>query len=191
MNFKQYLAEQTNFDYDEFEDSVDNDEWLDDENDDLFSVFTDEEEEDELVFEESDDFKPHMMYDPKTGKGYKAKKPEDHITMKKMGYVHEKPESYEGECDECGEESDSCECVMTERLIKKKVIRNGKRQIKWKSDRPGYKVVRDGNRVKEVKMSPTEIRMRKKQQKIAARKRKRTSSQSSRKRKRSMARRTF
>jgi len=39
-----------------------------------------------------DDFKPHMMYDPETGKGYKAEKPEDHERMKKMGYTHDKPE---------------------------------------------------------------------------------------------------
>ncbi len=38
------------------------------------------------------DFKPHMMYDPKTGKAYKAEKPEDHERMQKLGYVHEKPE---------------------------------------------------------------------------------------------------
>jgi hypothetical protein len=43
-----------------------------------------------------DDFEPHMMYDPKTGKGYKAEKPEDHERMKKMGYTHEKPEIKEG-----------------------------------------------------------------------------------------------
>ena len=40
---------------------------------------------------EADDFKPHMMYDPKTGKGYEAKTMEDHLRMKKMGYDHEKP----------------------------------------------------------------------------------------------------
>ena len=38
------------------------------------------------------DFKPHMMYDPKTGKGYKAKTYADHVKMDKMGYTHEKPE---------------------------------------------------------------------------------------------------
>lgn len=38
-----------------------------------------------------DDFKPHMMYDPETGKGYKAEKPEDHERMSKLGYTHEKP----------------------------------------------------------------------------------------------------
>ena len=38
------------------------------------------------------DFKPHMMYDPKTGKGYKADTYADHVKMDKMGYTHEKPE---------------------------------------------------------------------------------------------------
>lgn len=38
-------------------------------------------------------FIPHMMYDPKTGKGYKADKPEDHKRMKKMGYTHDKPKT--------------------------------------------------------------------------------------------------
>jgi hypothetical protein len=42
--------------------------------------------------DESKDFEPHMMYDPKTGKEYKAEKPEDHERMKKLGYTHEKPE---------------------------------------------------------------------------------------------------
>jgi hypothetical protein len=41
-------------------------------------------------------FTPHMMYDPKTGKGYKAEKEEDHLRMKKMGYSHEKPNMSEG-----------------------------------------------------------------------------------------------
>ena len=36
-------------------------------------------------------FEPHMMYDPKTGKGYKAEKTADHERMKKLGYTHDKP----------------------------------------------------------------------------------------------------
>ena len=40
-----------------------------------------------------DEFKPHMMYDPKTGKGHKAEKPEDHERMKKLGYTHDKPKN--------------------------------------------------------------------------------------------------
>ena len=35
---------------------------------------------------------PHMMYDPKTGKGYKAETPADHEKYAKMGYTHDKPE---------------------------------------------------------------------------------------------------
>ena len=36
-------------------------------------------------------FKPHMMYDPKTGKGYKANVKADHDRMDKKGYTHRKP----------------------------------------------------------------------------------------------------
>ena len=38
------------------------------------------------------DFEPHMMYDPETGKGYKADTYADHVRMDKMGYVHDKSE---------------------------------------------------------------------------------------------------
>ena len=34
---------------------------------------------------------PHMMYDPKTGKGYEAKNKAEHDKYNAMGYVHEKP----------------------------------------------------------------------------------------------------
>ena len=36
-------------------------------------------------------FKPHTMYDPKTGKAYRANKVEDHNRMSKKGYTHTKP----------------------------------------------------------------------------------------------------
>lgn len=39
-----------------------------------------------------DKFVPHMMYDPKTGKGYKAEVEADHLRMQKLGYTHDKPE---------------------------------------------------------------------------------------------------
>jgi len=45
-----------------------------------------------LVESVEESFKPHMMYDPETGKAYKADKEEDHLRMKKMGYTHEKPD---------------------------------------------------------------------------------------------------
>ena len=44
-----------------------------------------------LECKDEDDFKPHMMYDPKTGKGYMAKVYKDHVRMDKMGYTHDKP----------------------------------------------------------------------------------------------------
>ncbi len=44
---------------------------------------------------EDEEFKPHMMYDPKTGKAYKAEKPEDHERMSKLGYTHKKPKKIE------------------------------------------------------------------------------------------------
>ena len=37
------------------------------------------------------DFKPHMMYDPKTGKGVKAGTYKKHLELKKKGYIHTKP----------------------------------------------------------------------------------------------------
>ena len=50
--------------------------------------------------EEKDDFKPHMMYDPKTGKGHKADTMDDHLRMKKMGYTHDAPKKEEVELGE-------------------------------------------------------------------------------------------
>jgi hypothetical protein len=36
-------------------------------------------------------FKPHMMYDKKTGKGVKAPTMAKHLALKKKGYGHTKP----------------------------------------------------------------------------------------------------
>jgi hypothetical protein len=41
---------------------------------------------------ESEEFKPHKMYDPKTGKEYDAKTKDDHDKYAKLGYTHDKPE---------------------------------------------------------------------------------------------------
>ncbi len=51
-----------------------------------------------------EEFKPHKMYDPKTGKGYDAETEEDHLRMKKKGYTHDKPEK-----KNCGCGKDPCE----------------------------------------------------------------------------------
>ena len=52
-------------------------------------------EEDLDEAQDGGDFKPHMMYDPKTGKGYKADTMDDHLKMKKMGYTHDAPKTEE------------------------------------------------------------------------------------------------
>jgi len=48
-----------------------------------------------------ENFKPHMMYDPKTGKGIMAKKYADHIALGKKGYTHEKPTMKEEDGKQC------------------------------------------------------------------------------------------
>ena len=58
-----------------------------------------------VTSESSDDFEPHMMYDPKTGKGTMAKVEADHIRMKKMGYSHDKPDVKESVEDLSGHTS--------------------------------------------------------------------------------------
>ena len=68
--------------------------------------------------------------------------------------------------------------TINEVLKKKVIFRNGKRMVKKKSDRDGFKTVNG----KEVRMSATEKRKRSKSQKIGARKRKATNSISSKKR---------
>ena len=45
------------------------------------------------TFENKDEFTPHMMYDPKTGKSVKAETYKQHLELKDKGYTHEKPES--------------------------------------------------------------------------------------------------
>jgi len=64
----------------------------------LMQVRTGEVDLDEA--QDGGDFKPHMMYDPKTGKGYKADTMDDHLKMKKMGYTHDAPKTEEVELDE-------------------------------------------------------------------------------------------
>jgi len=51
--------------------------------------------------DDEENFKPHMMYDPKTGKAVKAKKYADHIALGKKGYTHDKPEMKEENGIEC------------------------------------------------------------------------------------------
>lgn len=51
------------------------------------------------MYKTGGDFSPHMMYDPKTGKGYKANVLADHIRMADMGYLHKDEMGYGGELE--------------------------------------------------------------------------------------------
>ena len=44
------------------------------------------------INEEKHDFKPHMMYCPRSGKSEMAKTKEDHLRLKKKGFVHVDPD---------------------------------------------------------------------------------------------------
>jgi hypothetical protein len=61
-------------------------------------VETDVENLDRLIEEalqEAEAKYPHMMYDPKTGKGVEVKTPEEHEKYAEKGYTHEKPKQSE------------------------------------------------------------------------------------------------
>ena len=79
-------------------------------------------------------FTPHMMYDPKTGKGYKAETEADHLRMKKMGYDHDKPEIKEGTG-----KPESWEAGYKRRLVKTTKPEHKEKGYKWRikgKDRP-------------------------------------------------------
>ena len=82
------------------------------------------------------------------------------------------------------EELDFEDDELSERVQKKKVVRGGKRKIVMKTDRKGYKIVKDPKtgRAKEERLSPKEARNRKLAQIKGARKRKGKSGMSQRKR---------
>ena len=55
--------------------------------------------------ESMDNFEPHMMNHPKTGKGKLARVEADHLRMKKMGWSHDKPQANEGNGDDMAKNS--------------------------------------------------------------------------------------
>jgi hypothetical protein len=72
----------------------------DGDNQDKFKAYDGDDKNDQEGTKVSEDAKyPHMMYDPKTGKGYKAETPADHKKYEKMGYTHDKPEEIDESTD--------------------------------------------------------------------------------------------
>ena len=79
----------------------------------------------------AEDFKPHKMYDPKTGKAYDAKTMDDHLRMKKKGYDHEKPK------DEDEDENEIDESLWANIAAKRKRIKAGSGETMRKKGDPG------------------------------------------------------
>ena len=86
----------------------------------------------------NEEFKVHMMYDPKTGKGYKAEEPEDHERMSKLGYVHEKPEKVDditesamGEIDIMAKEAKNLKEFTKEMFAEFKNLPKKPDTLKW------------------------------------------------------------
>jgi len=112
---------------------------------------------------EADDFKTHMMYDPKTGKGYEAKTMEDHLRMKKMGYDHKKPnsESFESQGESDWNETVSIiqkkQTSMREALAKVWGFDEGHNPFKKEEKVPkGFHRMPDGSLMKDSDMDKKE-----------------------------------
>jgi|TARA_R110002072_G_scaffold1322_17_gene10938 hypothetical protein len=103
---------------------------------------------------ESKDFKQHIMYDPKSGKGYKAEKEEDHLRMKKMGYTHEKPSvSEETPLDRKQDRIDKTADLRKARLRHKDEIKKIREELDELAQmRPGSRMVtrKTQNRMKQL-----------------------------------------
>jgi hypothetical protein len=80
--------------------------------------------------------------------------------------------------------------LVDESVRRKRVVRGGKRVVKYKTNKPGYRVKYVNGRPREVRMKPQERRKRKKGQRRAVRKKRAKRAQINRKRKRSMRKRT-
>jgi len=78
---------------------------------------------------------------------------------------------------------------IVEAIERERVVRKGKWKVKYSSTREGYRVLNNDGVRKEIKMSPEEIRKRKRSGKKAARKMKGKMAQINARRKRSMAKR--
>ena len=105
-------------------------------------------------------FKPHMMYDPKTGKGYEAKTYQDHLEMKKKGYDHEKPEVKEDteQVDELKVKTLRSYISKAQKDNTQRVIRMTDKPSHMKADKGEMKKLR--KRQKGVANAKTDIAMR-------------------------------
>ena len=78
---------------------------------------------------------------------------------------------------------------IVEMIERERVVRKGKWKVRYSSNREGYRVLNNDGVRKEIRMSPSEIKKRKRSGKKAARKMRGKMAQINARRKRSMAKR--
>ena len=109
----------------------------------------------------NEEFKSHDMYDPKTGKKYKANKEQDHIELAKKGYTHVEPDKLKDILSDQGgdyimDDGDEVEIKKEEidlkkkikiRIVKKKseVIDEKKKKKKKKKKKAGSESSKESN----------------------------------------------
>ena len=86
-------------------------------------------EEDLSEAKKEEEFKPHMMYDPKTGEGKYAKVKDDHLKLKAKGWGHDKPK----------------------RIANEKKIRIVKESVEKKKSPLKFKIVKEGQADKNIR----------------------------------------
>lgn len=99
-------------------------------------------------------------------------------------------DDWDDEYSSFGDDDEFDEELLDEAIKRVRVVRQGKRMIKYKSTKPGYRVQMVNGRPREVRMKPTETRRRKKAMRRAVRKRRSKKASIARKQKRSMRKRT-
>ena len=103
-----------------------------------------------------EDFTPHMMYDPKTGKGYKAEKEADHLRMKDMGYTHEKPDMDESSLNELREPYTVIDTADGNKVVGMASDEKGAKSIITTSELPPMKI-KDKKTLKIVKVKKKQM----------------------------------
>ena len=86
-------------------------------------------EEDLSEAKKEEEFKPHMMYDPKTGEGKYAKVKDDHLKLKAKGWGHDKPK----------------------KVANEKKIRIVKESVEKKKSPLKFKIVKEGQADKNIR----------------------------------------
>lgn len=96
------------------------------------------------VKESKHEFKPHMMYDPKTGKGKMAKVEKDHKDWAKKGWVHDKPKKKDLEEAQSPAQKAAFQKMLDAKKGKKKDDSKDKEDVKGESaDKHSEKICKD------------------------------------------------